>query len=155
MSVGAGSLSRPFSRWRGHLSAAGEVLGRWMCTIRSPGVPQPLKGHCSQLHHQLPAAVIPLELIRRSCFSRLVLSSALPAPLCCPCRQGAGTLTGAGETQDRGTLLLLSLQRAVWEGGREDGASGCHPFLGVQIAVEHSDCYKAPSRLYIECMHEI
>lgn len=87
------------------------------------GSPQPLKGHCSQLHHQLPAAVIPLELIRRSCFSRLVLSSALPAPLCCPCRQGAGTLTGAGETQDRGTLLLLSLQRAVWEGGREGGWS--------------------------------
>lgn len=29
-------------------------------------------------------------------------------------------------------------------GGREDGAHGCHPFLGVKIslAVEHSDCYK-------------
>lgn len=51
---------------------------------------------------------------------------------------------GTGAAQDRGTLLLLSLQWAVWEGGREDGACGCHPFLGVKIplAVEHSDCYE-------------
>lgn len=137
------------------MSAAGEVLGRWMCTIRSPGVPPAFERTLLSAPPPAPSCCDPTGTDQEELFSRLVLSSALPAPLCCPCRQGAGTLTGAGETQDRGTLLLLSLQRAVWEGGREDGASGCHPFLGVQIAVEHSDCYKAPSRLYIECMHEI
>lgn len=57
------------------------------------------------------------------------------------------------------SLSLSPLQAGCWHphrgqgdaaaplcsvGGGQDGACGCHPFLGVKIplAVEHSDCYK-------------
>lgn len=130
--MGAGALPRPFSRQSGHLCAAGEGLGGWMCTRRPLGVPPAL--------------------------GRTLLPAPPPASSCC---DPSGTeqeqlLLQAGPAP---LLSLGCLQAGCWHphrgqgdtaaplcsvGGGQDGACGCHPFLGVKIprAVEHSDCYK-------------
>lgn len=110
---------------------------------------QSLKGHCFQLHHQLPPSssccdptgTHQEELLLQA--GPVLMLSLLPSPV--PQLFAGRVLApsqGTGKTQDRGTLLFILLPASLR--GREDGACGCHPFLEVKIslAVEHSDCYK-------------
>lgn len=88
-----------------------------------------LKGHCFQLHHHLPAAVIPLGLIRRSCFPRLALSSCSPCSplLSLSCLQAGCWHPHRGQVKPRTgghCCLFLSLQ--VWEGGRMEPVGVTH-----------------------------
>lgn len=144
MSMGAGSLSRPFSKWSGHLSAAGEVLVLEQCwgdgcaPVRSLGVP-PVPERT--LLSAPPAAPTTSQLPWSHWSSSGGAASpgwpcapAFPAPLSCPsavCSRVLAPSQGTGETQDRGTLLFLSLQWAVWEGGRMELVGVTH-FWGLK-----------------------
>lgn len=153
MSMGAGSLPRPLSRWSGHLSAADEVLVLQQCwgdgcaPARSLGVP-PVLGR-TLLPAPAPAPTISQlpdptgahqeQLLLQA--GPVLVCSLLPSPV--PWLFAGRVLAlsqGTAETQDRGTVLFLSAMGSL--GGREDRARGCHPFLGVKtpLAVEHSDC---------------